>query len=178
MLTLNIIPPNLKNEIRLKNIYKILKKLFSILIILISVYAIIILISQFILQIHFIQTIYATTLVTKTVENYSKQIRNIDNQLNSISKIQKDYINWSRLVEYIAKNTKNDIKFYQIKINKKDDAVSFIGFAQTRESLMLLKETFENSKYFNNINFPIKNLLEKNNINFEISAHINSYEFE
>ena len=132
MLTLNIIPPNLKNEIKLKNIYKMLKKLFYILIILTSVYAIIFLIAQLILQIHFIQTIYATTLVTKSTENYSKKTMGVDKQLESISKIQKESVTWSYLLEYIAKNTENDIKFSQIKINKNKDTIYWLGFAKTR----------------------------------------------
>ena len=178
MLTLNIISQELKKEIKLKAIFQLLKKSLSILIIIISIYAIVILIAKLILQIHFVRTIQETTLVTKSTENYSKKVKDIDKQLNYIGNIQNEAIDWSYLVEYIAQNTKDDIKFSQIKLDKENETVYLRGKADTRENLLLLKETLDDSTYFSDIEFPIQNLLEKNNINFDIRAKLKSYEFE
>ena len=43
-----------------------------------------------------------------------------------------------------------------------------VDLAGIRESLLELKEYLENSPDFSNVNFPIKNLIEKNNINLYI----------
>jgi hypothetical protein len=177
MLTLNIISQELKREIKLKSVYQLIKIVFSILIIVISIYTIILLLGKLALQIHFVETIDETTLVTKSTENYSKKVRDINNQLNSIDNIQNETTTWSYLLEYFAQNVNDNIKFSQIKINKRDKTIYLSGFAKTRDNLLSLKKTLEDSNYFSNINFPIQNLLKKNNINFTISAQLITYEF-
>ncbi len=177
MLTLNIISRKLKREIKLKSIYQLIKIIFSILIIVISIYTIALLLGKLALQIHFVKTIDETSLVTKNTENYSKKIRNINNQLNSIDNIQNETTAWSYLLEYFAKNVSDNIKFSQIKMNKRDKTVYLSGLAKTRDNLLSLKKILEDSNYFSNINFPIQNLLEKNNINFTINAQLTTYEF-
>ena len=47
------------------------------------------------------------------------------------------------------------------------------GIAKQRSDLLELKSNLEKSTLYNSIDFPIKNLLEKENIIFEINAKIN-----
>ena len=46
--------------------------------------------------------------------------------------------------------------------------------AASREGLIALRKYFENNENFNVISFPIQNLVEKQNINFEINLQIKS----
>lgn len=179
MLNLNIIPEKIKKTIKLINFYKSYKRILLILFLIAIVYAIIFLFGKLILQNHFIETVSRTTILTKTTENYSKNVREINNQINFIGNIQENFISWSYLIDFIAKNTPDGISFKQIKFNKDKNSLFIQGKAANRDNLLALKKTLENKPdFFSNINFPIKNILEKNNINFEINIGINSYEFD
>jgi hypothetical protein len=94
-------------------------------------------------------------------------------QFGVISKIQGDFIPWSFLINELSKNIKNDISLNGLNIDKNKKTAILTGQAGTRESLLDLKEYLENTAYFNNVSFPIKNILEKENIAFEIIAGLN-----
>lgn len=177
MIKLNIIPLPYKNEIKLKEIYRSIINLLYTIIIIVILYAILFQISKLILQINFIKTINETTFITRNSQNFGNKARDINNQITFINKIQSGSVDWVELLNLIGKNTNDDVKFSQIKINQANNTILLTGNAGTRESLIKLKESFEKFEFMSDINFPIKNLLEKNNINFEISAKINTYDF-
>ena len=177
MIHLNIVPSNIKKEIKLSNIHIFLKNIYSVIIILVSCYAIILLAVNLILTTHFIKTINETTQVTKNTENYTNDVRDINNLINFMDEIQNDSTKWSYFLEYLNSNISTDIALNRISINKVNNELILSGHANTRDSLILLKGTLENSKYIKNVNFPIKNLLEKNDINFEIKTEFKNYEF-
>lgn len=178
MITLNILPIELKKELKLKLIYKILKNLFLICIILICIYGIIITVIKIFLQIHFINTVEETTLITRSTQNYSKKVYDINIKLNEVENIQENSINWSYLIAFIANNLASDIKLNRLQLAKDGKNLVLSGFSSSRQSLLDLKNALESSSYFTEVNFPISNLLEKKDITFEISANINAYDFE
>jgi len=179
MLNLNIIPEEIKKTIKLINFYKSYKRILLILFLLITIYAIVFLFGKLILQNHFVETVSRTTILTKTTENYSKNVREINSQINFIGNIQEDFISWSYLVDFIAKNTPDGIDFKQIRFDKNKNTLFLQGIAASRDNLLALKKILENKPdFFSDISFPIKNILEKNNINFEINVSVTSYEFE
>ena len=178
MLSLNITPPELKKEIKLKLILKKIKNLFFVLLILFSFYSIFLLGLKLILQIHFVNTVAETSIVTKNTENYSREIRNINVQINSIEKIQNNFVVWSKFLTVLSNEKPIDITLNKISLNYDDNSLTLSGFSNTRENLLNLKSNLENCESLMEINFPLSNLLEKNNINFELSAKIKTYEFK
>lgn len=178
MIKLNIISNNLKKELNLKSLYISIKNFILAVSALIFIYALILLLSKYILKSHFIDTVNQSTLVTSNIKNYNNQIKTINEQIEAITSIQDDYVAWSDLISYLSKNLDDGIKLKQLKIDGVNGNMQISGNADTRESLLKFKSSLENNKNIGNINFPIKNLLEKNNIDFEISAKIKNYEFE
>lgn len=173
MLTLNLISEELKKEIKLRHLYSFIKKINLTLIIITIAIAIILLSAKTILQIKFNDTVDQTTLVTKNNQGYNLKIRDINNKINFIEKIQNDFIPWSNLLEIVADITSNDIDLNYLKINFEEQTIKIKGRAGLRSSLLDFKQKMETTTVFKNIDFPIKNILEKENINFEISAKIN-----
>ena len=178
MLVLNLISNELKKDNKLKAIFESIKKILAILIIAVSIYAILILFAKLYLQINFVKTINETSLITGSIKSNDDKVKIINNQLKAIADIQSETVLWSYLLERLSKDIKSDIKIENLKLSMKNNTISLRGLAKTRESLLDLKAILENKNCFSDINLPIKNLLEKNNINFEISAKIKSYEFD
>jgi len=173
MLTLNLISGELKKEIKLRHLYLFIKKINLTLIIITIVVTIILLIAKIILQVKFNDIVDQTTLVTKNNQGYNIKIRDINKRLDFIEKIQNDFIPWSNLLKTMAEITSSDINLNYLKINFAEQTIKIKGKAGLRDSLLDFKQKMEATTIFKNIDFPIKNILEKENINFEINAKIN-----
>jgi Tfp pilus assembly protein PilN len=61
-----------------------------------------------------------------------------------------------------------NIKNLDIDSNK----ISITGWAKSRDELLLFKNNLENSELFNGVNIPLENLLQKDNVDFNIKASI------
>jgi hypothetical protein len=173
MLTLNLISGELKKEIKLRHLYLFIKKINLALIIITILIAITLLAAKTILQINFNNIVEQTTLVTKNNQGYNNKIRDINSRIDFVEKIQNGFIPSSNLLETIADITSKDIGLYYLKINFEEQTIKIKGKAGLRESLLDFKQKMEATNIFNNIDFPIKNILEKENIDFEINAKIN-----
>jgi len=178
MQRINIIPNKLKREIKTRNIYISIKKIGFILLISTSIYVTILLISKKVLETHLAETTRQSSLITKTTQDYVQKVKDINSQIDEIIEIQKNNIEWSYLLNYLTKQSaKNNIIFSKITIDKNTNEIKLNGKSGTRDELLNFKESLESIKEFQDIEFPIKNLLDKENINFEISLTITNYEF-
>jgi len=173
MLTLNLVSSGQKKEIKLRHIYGLIKTVNYILIIIAIIIAIILLVAKTILQSKFNEIVAETTLVTRTNQGYNNDVREINNKINFISEIQNDYIPWSVLLAALANMAPSDVSFYYLKVNSQDQTITIKGKALLRSSLLDFKDKMADSVYFKDIDFPIQNILEKENIDFEINAKLN-----
>jgi len=173
MLTLNLIPLQLKKEIKFKRIHSLLKKMGSLLIVITIIIAIILLTAKLILQNNFNKVVEETTQITKSSQGYNIKVRDINSRLNQIVNIQNDFVAWSYLIENLADKTPAGITFNSVNINKENSSILIRGIAKYRDDLLALKENMEKSTIYSAVEFPLQNILEKENINFEISAKVN-----
>ncbi|MDO9399554.1 MAG: PilN domain-containing protein [bacterium] len=173
MLVLNLISEKFKKEIKLKYFYQLIKKINYILIIIVITITTILLFAKIILQNNFIEIVEQTTLVTKNNQNYNNKIKEINNKLKAVLTIQNDFILWSKIIEDISIITPANITLSLVKMDLANKNIKLQGKAKQRSDLLELKNNLEKSTFYTNIEFPVKNLLEKENINFEINAKIN-----
>ena len=179
MIRLNIIPSKIKKEIKVNFIYNIIKKVLYILIIVFSIFGITLMISEHILLSALAGEINGTTLDFKSSTNSSQnKVVDINNKLVLLENIQKDFIRWSILYDFISKNMSNGIILSNIEVNKEISSIVFKGHADNRNNLLSFKKILEDSLIFENIDFPIKNLLQKEDISFEIKSTLNIYEIK
>lgn len=173
MIILNLISEKLRKEIKLKYFYQLIKKINYILIIVFIIIAIILLIAKIILQNNFIETVEQTVLITKNNLDHNNKVQEINNKLKFVSIIQNDFSAQSKIIENLSTITPANITFNFIKIDFTNKNIKMRGEAKQRSGLLELKNNLEKSNIYTNIEFPTKNLLEKENINFEISANLN-----
>lgn len=173
MLNLNLVSQELKQEIKLRHVYKMLKQASYILIIITIFIAVVMLVAKIILQNNFNKIVEETTLITKDSQGQNSKIREINTRLSFVEKIQSSFIPWSYLFKDLASYANSDIKFYSIKVSQEKKEIELKGIAKTRESLLALKEGLGKSVIFYELNFPMKNILEKNDIDFDMKAKIN-----
>ncbi len=179
MIKLNIIPNKIKKEIKLTFIYGVVKKSIYILIIVFSIFGIALLISEYILLSTLAKEINGSSLDFKSATNTSQnKVNEINNELILLEKIQKDFTRWSLLFDFISKKTPDGITFSHISLDKDKLDITFKGLAGNRDQLLSLKSLLEDSSIFTDIDFPFKNLLQKENISFEIKTKFEIYEIQ
>jgi hypothetical protein len=165
MIKLNIIPDKIKKEIKLNFLYNVAKKTLYILIIFFSIFGIALMISEYILLSTLAKEINGTSLNFKNSANsIQNKVNEINNKLVLLENIQKDFTRWSLLYNFISKETPDKLVFSRIEINKKVPSIIFKGTSDTRDNLLVFKKLLEDSLIFENIDFPIQNLLQKENI--------------
>lgn len=173
MLSLNLISNELKKEIKLRQFYLFIKKISLILITIFIFTATILLTAKIILQIKFNNTVNQMTLVTKNNQGYNNKVRDINGKIDFVEKTQNEFIPWSNALKIISEITPEKISLNYVKINFEEQSVKIKGKAGLRENLLGFKQNMEDSGIFKDIDFPIKNILEKENIDFEIISKIN-----
>lgn len=178
MINLNILPKKLKNDLKLIVFDKFIKKITWTILLFIIIFSGILLAANFYLQLYFEETIEKNANTSKSTEDYLRKVQEINDKIDYIANIQDNNIDWTNIIMRVSETINNDIKIDKISINKKNDTLFLSGNAKTRDDLLLLKDSLEKYKNFNEIKLPIKNLLEKNDINFEITTIVNSYEFK
>jgi hypothetical protein len=178
MLSLNIISPTLKKEIKTKTLYRSVKKLANIIFAVFIIYSFIFLGAKIILQSHFNQLVNINTSLNRGPENYVITVKDINAKIEDIEKIQNESIYWSYLIEKINNLVSEGIIISKIQASSENPTLALKGNANTRDSLLIFKENLERDGIFSNIELPIQSLLSKTNINFDINITLGSYEFK
>lgn len=173
MLALNLISQEQKKEIKLKRAYEITKKVSCILIIIAIFIAVVLLIGKLILQMQFIKAVDQYTLVAKSSQGDNAKIRDINNSLNFVSEIQSNFIFWSNLIKDAADRVPGGVSLSSISIDRDKKSIQIKGTAKLRDGLLQFKENIEKSLIYQNVDLPLQNILQKENINFEIKAELN-----
>jgi len=178
MLRLNILPDDYKKEIKLISIYSVFKNVLLLLVFLTALVGIIFLLGDAVLQTYIDNSGAGRTMIQSNYQNLDGQVREAESKIEYVVNIQEDAINWSKLLEDVMIKTNNNIKFSRITIDREKYQLNLFGQAETRGDLIALKEEFEKSDNYLSIDFPIENILEKNDITFNMLITIDPYDFK
>jgi len=175
MLRLNIIPAELKQEIKHIKILQLFKRLGFLLVSFILVYAAVFVASSQVLK-RYAKDVFANQAsIGKNSTEYIDKVKNINEQINSVAKIQENYIPFSDFLLDIFKKINQGVKLNQLTIDQETGNFTLSGTADSRDSLLKLKTDLESSGLFSELDLPINNLLKKDDINFTISAKLKNY---
>jgi len=174
MIRLNLIPQSIKHNIKLKRINKFFYKINFVLIIFTFIITSSMLSAKFIIQDKFKKITEENNIKTLGLdkENLSKT-QKINNDINVISEIQNNFIFWSKIVEDLSNKIPENVIISYIKIDKDSQTIKIRGHATFRSDLLIFKQNLDDSLIYNDIEFPIKNILQKENVDFDISIKIN-----
>lgn len=170
MLTLNYAPEELKKEAKLRRTYNIIKMINYVLVFVVLILSIAFYSTRLILQNSFNKIVEETSLITKNSQGYNNEVKQINQKIKDISEIQQSFIYSSKLIETIASNTPDGVTLSSLKLDAASNKVYLVGKSNNRDNLLKFKQNLENIEILSEIKFPINNLIEKTNINFNIEA--------
>ena len=79
---------------------------------------------------------------------------------------------WSQKIIKLGNAIPTDIIINNILIVNQNKEINISGTALSRTALLELKDNFNNLDFINNINIPLSQLTEKENIDFSISIEM------
>lgn len=145
--------------------FQFLKNIAGIFLIFLSLMGIVLLGGQWVLEDYYGQLTEHVFSITEKHSNTNNVIKNINNTLIKVEKIQKEYTNWTPLLIEIANTIPQNIEISKININQKNE-LNINGLATDRQSLLTLQKTLEEITWLEDFTIPPAQLTEKENISF------------
>ena len=177
MLFLNLLPSKFKKEIKFQELFRTVLKAGNVLMFATLIIAATFYISSKILD-NFYEVVNNTNFLMRThVENPVK-VDKVNRKIKDVQKIQNNSFKWANSLQIISHHLPRNVYIESLKIDREKSEVSIEGIALTRQSLVYLKENLQNSQAFTNIDFPIDNILKKENIHFDITVKLRESKLE
>jgi Tfp pilus assembly protein PilN len=171
MLRINLVPEKTKKEINLKKIYAVVKGIDYLLVFLAILTGAIFISSKiFLLESTNLET---NTFSSSDLNNSSfKEPIEINGKLSTIKEILNKNHSYFDIINNIANKIPEKISIFRLKIDTENKTIEIKGRADQRDDLIELKERLKNDTLYKNIDFPLQNLLKKEDVDFSISAEL------
>jgi len=168
MITLNILPPKNKKELKVIDILIGVKDTIMLIFFGIMLSSISLLGAKFLLQNHFNSTINQNYL-NGVLGKYSiKEIQEFNQEISASQEIQSNFTPWSITLMQIANTANDGIIFRKLQILNKNE-VLIAGIANKREDLTEFKNSLDASKLFKDFTIPLDILFQKDDISFSLN---------
>ncbi|MFH0854519.1 MAG: PilN domain-containing protein [bacterium] len=173
MIIINLLSREKKEELKFRKIYLMGKDFTSIIFIFTILIAIILSGANIILVNTFNDTESNSYFLGTNSLSFKTDLDNLNEQFNNIKDIQSNFIPYDNLLLEITNNIPKNISLSYLSANTNLNKIILKGNALERQDLLNLKRNLEESNIFKNVECPIANLIEKKDINFNITADLN-----
>lgn len=117
--------------------------------------------------------------ISKSPETYGDQIRGINTQIQTIEgttkkiKIMQEFsVPWTKKMSDVANITPVGITLQSIRFSASGKELSIQGTAKERAELLAYGEALQKLPWLKELNIPLSQLTEKQNVSFAISASL------
>lgn len=165
MITLNLISPEQKKILKIKQFFLLLRNLISLILFFTLIISIILILTHHYLSVDaaFNQNPYINLTYTE------KDIQEINNQLKYFVDIQTSHIFWPEIIIPLVDLIPDNVEIKNLEIDGPRQLVKLQGIAKTRNDYLALINALETEPKIKDLKSPLENLLSKENINFNLS---------
>lgn len=172
---MNLLPLRQKKRIKLLILYQNI--IFSGLILIILIVVLIIFLGGALIFLNFkyqeierkVIAEQSRIIYTETVEGMERKVAEVNRELVSLKKFQDRQSRFNQIIENIYNDLLSDVQVHSFNMDDKTKRVIITGYSATREDLLEIKNTLESSLSYENVDFPLSNLVNSKNINFRFS---------
>jgi len=173
MIHLNLIPSNQKERIMREKKFLLMHIYIGILVIAIAASSIAMTIARFILINHFNNLRQNSSLVNVENQIVQNSIRETNKKMEDLEIVQKDFVKWTKLLSDFNGLIPDNVQIDFFNLNSTTLNFRLTGMAITREDLIEERSNLENSSLIKNLQAPLSNFLQKENIEFRFAGQIN-----
>jgi len=91
-------------------------------------------------------------------------------KIDALYAIQSDNYDWTELLRQLANLTPADVSILKFDAQIASSQFNLQGFAKNRDSYLQFKDNLEDAGNFKNLDFPLSDILKKEDITFEIKG--------
>lgn len=106
---------------------------------------------------------------TQTVKEMERRLGDLNEKLQELGQIQAKRSNLYSILDNLSSNLLLGVRVYTMEINRSSELVTISGFSPRRENLLVIKKILETDSHYKNLDFPLSNLANPQNINFRFS---------
>lgn len=176
-LNLNLISTEQRVHLEKKRGHLLFEKIFVFLFLLIFIASLGLGVGKHLLSDNYNQLISENE--NQKFNSFNQDAKELNNKLNLINEIQSDYSPIAEKIDFLVKVTPENIFLANLKIEKKEEnknyywLISINGRAKTRKDLLNFQTNLNQQiDGFSDIEFPISNLLKKENIDFNLTVRL------
>lgn len=171
MITLNLIPPHDKQELRLLNVFLAIKNIVSLALIGLITLAVGLMAAKIFLQNYFSYLIAANSLRRETSRAASSELRSLKDDLATIQGIQRAYVPWSQLVLELGSQVNDGITLTDLQIAA-DGRAELSGVADRREDLLRFHDQLVGSGLAHDFTIPLATKFQETDIKFRLQLTV------
>ena len=190
MINFNLLPPEIKEELKWEKINRSFAIHGLIIIAMIVVFILFLLIIQLysVMKLTDLERtigLKKENIKVKEVENLEDEIGSFNENLIILDKIQKNHLHFSQVISIFAESVPESIQVVRLNIiqpekdkknkeeGKKDYQVNINGKAAKRDNLLIFKNALEGTSCFIKIYSPLSNLIKREDIDFRFTGDLN-----
>jgi hypothetical protein len=170
MITLNLIPESIREENRLKHVYRLNVKFGLIILYILIIVGVLVQVSKNIVVSGFDTVMTQSEIITKNSKAYNERARDINSKISLVGQVVQDNHDWNGLILGIARLLPPGITLYHLYLNQESKSIRIAGMAETRDDLLMLKDVIDKSGYIKPVKLPMSNILEKKDISFDLES--------
>ncbi len=172
MIYLNLLPYKFRKELRLRYLYQILVRQSFIIVFVLLVLSGFFYASGIILN-NFYEVVDSTNFLMGNQVKEPISVTEVNTKINKVANFTQGEVSWVEVIGSSTSPFKDKICLNSLEIIKDSGKVYIQGVAQDRDALINLKTHLEDSDYFSQVNLPIKNFFQREDINFEMESKLN-----
>jgi hypothetical protein len=172
MIYLNLLPYKFKKELRLRYVYAVLIRICVSFILTLTFISGLFFFSGKVFS-NFYNVIDSTDFLMGADEKEPIRVSDVNVKIGEISKMNNKRTDWINIMASSSLVFNNFSCINSMEIDNVSKKIRLKGTAHDRDSLINLKEELNNSDYFSSIDLPIKNIFQKEYINFSLEADLN-----
>ena len=116
------------------------------------------------------QIVTAQQVLRSRGDDSNTQIEAMNAQLAQMQGVQKDHILWPSIISQLTDTLVPGITLDSIAFDASAQTVTLSGIALTRQNLVAYKEKLGSLPFISNIESPLSDLIQRENINFQFKG--------
>jgi Tfp pilus assembly protein PilN len=172
---LNVLPAQIKKDIKLNQIYRSLKRA-TILTTIILLIPIILLVGDSLFFQKVLKNKEATPILSisqsENLQKIKDTVQNFSTKMQKSKDIQANHVNPVIIVKHFTDLVPEGVEITSLGISIKEKTINFAGKAKDRNQLIQLQNNLSADDFFTEFSYPLSNLSDKEDIMFNYTGKI------
>ena len=169
-INLNLLAPSKKTNLEHMVHIFLLKDMAQLFLLVVAAMSAVLIWSWIFLENDFANLTATATAINRDYYSYNQDTKYVNDTLREINLTTKNFVPLTPKIKDLINSLPDNIKIYSLQINQAAHTLTINGIAVSRESLLNYQENLSKIPWIQNLEAPVSQLFQKENIDFEFNA--------